>query len=148
MQFKTRYNCRKPSAGIVFKEPSLTRQSEFEETTIDYYLKRYSQTGVLGDPTRFERAQFGDFSDIGDFADMQEKVLRVNSYFNELPAEIRAQFGNDSRAFAEFVADPANADKCVDLGIFEAPAAPSAVEQTPPVAEKQQAEVASGDSAS
>ena len=50
MSFKDRYSSRVPSAGTTFTEESRTLQSEYPQTTIDYYLKRYSATGVLGVP--------------------------------------------------------------------------------------------------
>jgi hypothetical protein len=101
MTFRTRYNARVPSAGTTFTDPSLTLQSEYPETTIDYYLKRYSATGMLGDPTRAAGAQYLDVSEVGDFQAMQEKVLAVKNAFMDLPAEERRQFGDDPSAWVE-----------------------------------------------
>ncbi len=99
--FKTRYSARQPSKGITFTEESLTLQSEYPATTIDYYLKKYSQTGLLGDPLRAENAQYLDVSEVGDFADMQEKVAQVKQAFEQLPAEERRRYGDDPTAWVE-----------------------------------------------
>lgn len=99
MQFKTRYNARKPTAGHTFTEESMALQSEFPQTTIDYYLKRYSATGVLGDPVRQQAAQFGDATGVEDFQDAMEKVTTVRNAFMELPAEERRRFGDDPAAW-------------------------------------------------
>ena len=77
MNFKTRYSARVPSKGHEFVEESMTLQSEYAQTTIDYYLKRYSQTGILGDPNRQAQGEFLDVSTVGDFQEMQEKILAV-----------------------------------------------------------------------
>uniref|UniRef100_A0AAU8AXB5 Internal scaffolding protein n=1 Tax=Dulem virus 149 TaxID=3145626 RepID=A0AAU8AXB5_9VIRU len=101
MAFKTRYNCRETTPGIVFKEDSLTLQSEYPATTIDYYLKKYSQTGLLGDPQRAAGAQYVDVTEIGDFADMQNKIRAVTEAFEQLPAEERRKYGDDVRTWVE-----------------------------------------------
>lgn len=116
---RSRYSVKKPSAGIVFDKPSKTIQSEYPQTTIDYYLRRYSQTGILGDPLRVQKAQYGDFSDLSDFSEMQQKVAQTKEYFSSLPAEIRRKFNDDVNQFVGFVANPENADACVELGIFD-----------------------------
>ena len=62
--FRTPYSeaVRAPSHGITFTEESKTLQSEYESTTIDWYLKRYSATGVDPFANRIVDARFGDFS--------------------------------------------------------------------------------------
>lgn len=128
---RSRYSVQKPSAGIVFDKPSKTIQSEYPQTTIDYYLRRYSQTGILGDPLRGQKAQYGDFSDLSDFAEMQNKVAQTKEYFASLPAEIRRKFNDDVNQFVGFVADPENVDVCVELGIFDKVSEP--VQEVSPV---------------
>ena len=50
-------------------------------------------------------------------------VREASEGFMELPAKLRAQFDNDPQLFLEFVADDANRDKAVELGLIKAPAA-------------------------
>ena len=93
--FPTRYSARVPTEGTVNDEPSLTLQSEYEETTIDYYLKRYSATGLFGDPQRLAAARFEDVSEVSDFQTALNKVLEVQRAFSELSAEERRRYGDD-----------------------------------------------------
>lgn len=99
--FKTRYNSRVPTQGTVNEEDSLTLQSEYPQTTIDYYLKRYSATGLLGDPNRAQSGQYIDVSEVGDFQAMQEKVMAVRNAFMELPAEERRVYQDDPALWLE-----------------------------------------------
>ena len=99
--FKTRYNSRVPTQGTVNEEDSLTLQSEYPQTTIDYYLKRYSATGLLGDPNRAEQGQYLDVSEVGDFQAMQEKVMAVRNAFMELSAEERRNYQDDPALWLE-----------------------------------------------
>lgn len=101
MMFKTRYNSRVPTQGTINEEDSLTLQSEYPQTTIDYYLKRYSATGFLGDPNRAQQGQYLDVSEVGDFQAMQEKVMAVRNAFMELPAEERRNYQDDPALWLE-----------------------------------------------
>jgi hypothetical protein len=101
MMFKTRYNSRVPTQGTVNEEDSLTLQSEYPQTTIDYYLKRYSATGLLGDPNRAQQGQYLDVSEVGDFQAMQEKVMAVRNAFMELSAEERRAYQDDPALWLE-----------------------------------------------
>lgn len=93
--FKTRYNARVPAEGTINNQDSLTRQSEYTETTVDYYLKRYSATGLLGDPQRAAEARFEDVSEVMDYQEALNKVIAVKDAFMQLPAEKRREFGDD-----------------------------------------------------
>ena len=99
--FKTRYNSRVPTQGTVNEEDSMTLQSEYPQTTIDYYLKRYSATGLLGDPNRAQQGQYLDVSELGDYQAMQEKVLIARNAFMELPAEERRLYNDDPALWLE-----------------------------------------------
>lgn len=97
--FPTRYSARVPTEGTVNDEPSLTLQSEYEGTTIDYYLKRYSATGLLGDPQRQAVARFDDVSEVSDFQTALNKVLEVQRAFGELSAEERRKYDDDPQVW-------------------------------------------------
>lgn len=121
--FRTPYSkaVRAPSHGILFTEPSLTDQSSFEETTIDYYLRRYAATGIDPAASRLEAAQFGDFSSIDDFRSAQTKVAAVRSGFESLSAQERAQFDNNFSNYVEFILNPENAKAALEMGFLHAP---------------------------
>ena len=121
--FRTPYSkaVRAPSHGILFTEPSQTDQSSLEETTIDYYLRRYAATGIDPAAGRLEAAQFGDFSSIDDFRSAQTKVAAVRSGFESLTAKERAQFDNNFSNYVEFILNPENAKAAQDMGFLHAP---------------------------
>lgn len=121
--FRTPYSkaVRAPSHGILFTEPSQTDQSSLEETTIDYYLRRYAATGIDPAAGRLEAAQFGDFSSIDDFRSAQSKVAAVKSGFESLTAQERAQFDNNFSNYVEFILNPENAKAAQDMGFLHAP---------------------------
>lgn len=119
--FRTPYSkaVRAPSHGITFTEESKTLQSEYESTTIDWYLKRYSATGVDPFANRIVDARFGDFSNYESFLTAQNKLAQVRQGFDNLPSEIRAKFNNNINAFMEFVTNPANEAELVSLGLVK-----------------------------
>lgn len=121
--FRTPYSkaVRAPSHGILFTEPSQTDQSSLEETTIDYYLRRYAATGIDPAAGRLEAAQFGDFSSIDDFRSAQTKVAAVKSGFESLTAQERAQFDNNFSNYVEFILNPENAKAAEEMGFLHAP---------------------------
>lgn len=113
--FRNIYNHADPIAPV--GEHSMTDEQFAEECDINCILKRYKITGQL--PIRDGTPVFADVSEIGDYSAVMSKIKRANDYFDELPSDIRARFGNDQRAFYEFVMNPANADECVKLGVRE-----------------------------
>jgi hypothetical protein len=64
-------------------------------------LKRYSATGLLGDPNRAQQGQYLDVSELGDYQAMQEKVLIARNAFMELPAEERRAYNDDPALWIE-----------------------------------------------
>lgn len=123
--FRTRYaeDVKAPSHGIEFVQPSQAIQSEKEGTTIDYYLRKYASTGVLGDPESALNMQFGDFTDSPDFETAQNRVVQASMYFDNLPAKLRERFGNDVREMMAFLSKEENHDEAVKLGLLEEPVA-------------------------
>lgn len=134
--FRTRYakDVKAPSHGIEFVQPSQAIQSEKEGTTIDYYLRKYASTGVLGDPESAMNMQFGDFTDAPDFETAQNRVVQASLYFDNLPAKLRDRFGNDVREMMAFLSKEENHEEAVKLGLLEAlPPAPEPLPEVQPV---------------
>lgn len=134
--FRTRYakDVKAPSHGIEFVQPSQAIQSEKEGTTIDYYLRKYASTGVLGDPESAMNMQFGDFTDAPDFETAQNRVVQASLYFDNLPAKLRERFGNDVREMMAFLSKEENHEEAVNLGLLEAlPSAPEPLPEVNPV---------------
>lgn len=89
-------------------EPSQTQQSDKDEADINVIVAKY---GIGAFPQVTEAPRYGDFSQVTDYRTAVEMIRDANDKFLEVPAEIRAQFGNDPQAFIEYAQDPANLDQ-------------------------------------
>ncbi len=101
--------------GLAFTEPSLTKQSFARECDINLIMAKYARTGVLSHVNE-AMPRYDDVSQVGDFREAQERVIRGKDLFALLSPEAREIFQNDPSRFFEFVADPANEREVVKLG--------------------------------
>lgn len=105
--------------GIDFAgDVALTVQSEARDCDINEIMKRYEKTGLLPHLNRFEGV-YGDVGPSVDYHEAMNIVVKAQEMFMELPAQLRARFGNDPGEFMKFVQDPENAEEMVKLGIAE-----------------------------
>ena len=96
-------------------EPSLTVQDQAEACDINSMLERYEKTGVI---TTMQTLPFdGDFTRIPDFQTALNAVMSAQAMFDSLPAKVRREFDNDPAKFLDFMDDPANADRIIELGL-------------------------------
>lgn len=100
-------------------EVSLTKQSEKDNTDINLIVKQFERSGIL--PVMNQTPVFADVSEVTSYQESLAVVQKAELMFNALPAEIRKQFGNSPAAFLDFVNDPANGQKLIDMGLREAP---------------------------
>lgn len=127
--------------GEVTRPPSMTKQDFKDQCDINNILKAFKLTGQVNHIS--SKAAQGAFLDLPDQMDFQAAiglVERAEASFMALPAAIRDRFGSRPADFLAFVANPANADELVRLGIREqprqapgaAPTAPGGAGGTPP----------------
>jgi phage internal scaffolding protein len=121
---------------------SLTQQHFAKEADIKTIIKKHDRTGIISHVAR-GIAQYGDYSEVNEYRESLDIVRQADASFMALPAELRAMFDNDAGEFFEFVTNPANDDKMVELGLKEAPPSPDLAAQ-PAKAEKV-AEAETGD---
>lgn len=124
-----------PITGEVTNPPSRTKQSFLEQCDINTILKQYQKTGMLNHVNAAAAA--GAYVDLPDEIDFQESlatVERAQQSFSTLPSKIRARFNNDPAEFMAYMADPANIDEMVDLGLATKPAPqePTPAPEAPP----------------
>lgn len=102
-----------------FYKPSLTSQQFKREVDINHIVKRFKTThgvdlstvhGTLG-------GMYGDFSDVPDYRTAIERVRNGEEVFLQLPAELRARFGNDAASFLDFCSNPSNLPRLRELGL-------------------------------
>lgn len=90
-----------------------TKQSFKDECDINKILKRAQKTGTVSHLAR-RGPEYGDYSDF-DFFEAQTKLAKASEIFDELPSEVRREFGHNAGAFFEYVNDPANVDRLKTL---------------------------------
>jgi phage internal scaffolding protein len=134
--FITAYG-EKRKSRVVPRGTSMAHQSMKDECDINVIMARYKKTGLI-EHVRMYQGQYGDFGEM-DFHEAMNLVTRAQEMFETVPAEIRAQFGNDPGAFLNFVNDEKNGDKLIEMGLRKAPRAPAEPE---PAAEPAKAEPA------
>ncbi len=128
MKFRTNYDEKLISQGIVFTEPSRTKQSELEASDINNIMARYATTGTI---THLAQGQplYGDFSEVEDYQASLEKVMSAEERFMSLPSDIRKKFDYNPQKMVEFILDEKNREECYSLGFFDRP--PVEVVETP-----------------
>lgn len=110
---------------------SKTQQHYKKSCDINNIISKYRKTGILDTTTR--TPFFGDFSDIGDFQTVCNRIIEANERFKSLPGDIRDKFGGDVKALLAFVNNPANEEEARKLGLIAPlPVVPAdkAVEET------------------
>lgn len=106
-------SCEQHGVEGVCKCP--VKQEYSKEADINHIMKRYP--GGVPYPSPDAVGTFMDVSEIGSLSDMMRRGDAARDAFNELPAKVRARFGNDAYAFLEFLGDRNNYDEAVKLGL-------------------------------
>jgi len=86
-----------------------TKQSHRDETDIVKIMARFDRTQTISHLAKHEGV-YADFSDF-DFHEQTNMLTRGREIFDDLPAELRKEFGQSPAAFFAYVNDPANAQE-------------------------------------
>lgn len=131
--------------GELVKEPSMTKQSFKEECDINNIVRRFEATGQI-DHINQAAAQ-GLYMDLPTGLDLQaglDMIHQAEAAFMALPADVRAEYGNDPVRFVEAFNNPTDAqqERFIALGLakdtrqsppeVKPPAAPPAPSPAPP----------------
>lgn len=92
----------------------LTVDSEKDSTDINRLVKSFT-------PPDPRQLQFFDTTELPDFREMQDTIVRVHDQFAALPSRLRERFNNDPTDLVEWLADPENQDEAVELGLRSKP---------------------------
>lgn len=106
-----------PKDGMTFTEQSLTHQEFYEDTKTENIINKYVRIGA----NPYLPAAVGEFLDtttISDFQTNMERFRAVSEYFESLPSDIRLQFRNDPKYFAQFASNPENKSALEELGLI------------------------------
>jgi phage internal scaffolding protein len=117
--------------------PSRVRQQFKKDCDMNSIMSKFKATGLITHTSQ-RSPQYGDFSNIPDYAGSLEIVLAAQAAFNALPSKVRARFKNDPATFVEFASDAANGEELIKLGLAQAkvvavPETVPAISETPKV---------------
>jgi len=121
--------------GELVPNPTMTKQAFADQCDINTIVREFTRTGMITHIN--ERAAAGTFQDLPDSMDYQQALELARSgqaAFDQLPAKVRARFGNDPAQFLDFIHDPANQQEMIDLGLATDLRPPKAPESSPTAA--------------
>lgn len=96
---------------------SMVQQQFAKDSDINEIVRRFGLTGEMPPPR--PEGYYGDFSQVTDFqsALYQLEIARIG--FEELPPEVRENFGNDPAGFVDWLANPHNWGEARRMGLLE-----------------------------
>lgn len=107
--------------GLKCEDPSLAQQNMKDECDINTIVRRFGLTGEL--PSGVRMPQYGDFTGVTDYHSALNAVIAAQDSFAQLPADVRARFGNDAASFVDFCMNEDNRAEAEKLGLVAAKAA-------------------------
>lgn len=93
-----------------------TKQSFRDECDINNIMRKYNKTGLLPDMIK-ANPRYGDFSSVLTYQESLQVVFEAQKQFENLPANVRARFGNEPAHFLAFANDPQNVSEMVSMGL-------------------------------
>lgn len=123
MRFKTIYDTYKEKQGIIFKEPTMTIQSEKDNCDINVIMDRYATCGTPL-PYRTDGVQpvYADVSELGDYMENFQRCKQAEEMFNSLPSALRKELDNNPANLLPFIQDEKNKEMCYEYGLLNKPA--------------------------
>lgn len=92
-----------------------TKQAFADSTDINKLLKKAMIGGSISHLIKYPELTYGEFDGDFDLLTAHAKIDRANEIFNELPSEVRKEFGNDALAFVTYAANPDNNARLAEL---------------------------------
>lgn len=96
-------------------DPSLTKQSDHDDSDINVIVRRFGLTGAL--PSVPVPPSYQEFDSVFDFQSAANLVRAATESFNALDAEVRTRFGNDPHRFVDFCQDEKNLPEMRKMGL-------------------------------
>jgi len=100
---------------------SLTKQSFRDECDINFIMNKWKRTGEIpADSVGRMRPRYGDFTNANDYMEACNRVIDANEAFDSMPSFLRDRFANEPANLIAFLADSANQEEAIKLGLAEA----------------------------
>lgn len=122
MRFKTIFDTYGEKQGIIFKEPTMTIQSEKDNCDINVIMNRYATCGTPL-PYRTDGVQpvYADVSELGDYMENYQRCKQAEEMFNNLPSALRKELDNNPANLLPFIQDEKNKERCYEYGLLNKP---------------------------
>lgn len=122
MRFKTIFDTYEEKQGIIFKEPTMTVQSEKDNCDINVIMNRYATCGTPL-PYRTDGVQpvYADVSELGDYMENYQRCKQAEEMFNNLPSALRKELDNNPANLLPFIQDEKNKERCYEYGLLNKP---------------------------
>lgn len=91
-----------------------TKQSFKDSTDINKILKKAQLSGGLSHAMKYDSAIYGEFTGI-DLLGAYDQIGRAQTIFNDLPSEVRNEFGQNALKFAAYASAPENIERLAEL---------------------------------
>lgn len=122
MRFKTIFDTYEEKQGIIFKEPTMTIQSEKDNCDINVIMNRYATSGTPL-PYRADGVEpvYADVSELGDYMENYQRCKQAEEMFNSLPSALRKELDNNPANLLPFIQDEKNKERCYEYGLLNKP---------------------------
>jgi len=94
----------------------LVEESHAERTNIHKIMKRYRATGII-EHVNQHKGTYADMATSLDYKESLDLILKADSMFSELPADLRARFENNPGKFVDFMQNPENYREIQEIGL-------------------------------
>ena len=121
MSFQTNYSPTLKVTAPIETGQTLTQQHFRDECDVNRIMKQWIATGTIEHIARTEGV-YGDFTNVGDYQDAQNRIVEAKINFLALPLPIRKRMNHDPEKLIAFLSDEDNHDEAVELGILAPPA--------------------------
>ncbi len=91
--------------GLTFKLPSRCKPQFAADCDLHTIVERFMKTGQLPQSPNRQPIE-GDFTQVDDFQQIQDRCAALRQQFDQLPLEVRNQFNNDPVAWFEHMSQP------------------------------------------
>lgn len=99
----------------IFCGEGKTKQAMKAECDINNIMKRYKKNGQI--PGNMLNGIYADVSEMSDYQESLNKVIKAETLFMKLPVEVRKRFGHDPIGFVDFAVNPENEKELISWGL-------------------------------
>lgn len=104
-------------SSLRFTQPSKVQKQFAEQCSTEHIVEKF----LRGEPvaTASKAAVYADLTQVPDFESLQDRLAVLNNWFNDLPSEVRSEYGNDPNKALEELTKPGSLEYAVELGLLD-----------------------------